>query len=84
MIQRVNFDAFSKGIACEPEQPHRGIVEPRWLRAPRQSNIDGVGNLGCQVMKSQGRKEADYPRGNLPGDCYKIRGTERREIREPV
>ena len=45
----MGFDAFGKGITCEPEHPHRRIVEPWWLRAPCQSNIDGVGNLGCQV-----------------------------------
>src|SRR5712691_8073241 len=84
MIQRVDFNAFGKGLACKPEHPHRGIVEPWWLRASRQSNIDGVGNLGCQFMKCQGRNEADNPAGHLPGDCHEIRGTKWWEFRESI
>src|SRR5207248_8186236 len=75
---------FGKGITCEPEHPHRRVVEPGGLRAPRQCNVDGMGNLGCQFMKSQGRNEADHPGRDLPGDYHKIRSTERREFCESI
>jgi hypothetical protein len=42
MIQLVGFDACGKGIACEPEHSHRGVVQSRWLRTPRESDVDGV------------------------------------------
>src|SRR5712691_4959053 len=84
MIQPVNSDAFGKGIACEPENPHRGVVEPRRLCTPRECNVDSMGNLGCQFMKCQGRNEADNPAGHLPGDCHEIRGTKWWEFRESI